>query len=130
MQNIKILDKRDALMYNPLTLAYLGDGVYELLVRERLVSNENKSNGKLHAQAKQYVCADGQNVGLHKIIEILTDEETAVFKRGRNADCGKHANIVAYKKATGLEALFGYLYLIGNVERIEELFDVIYNHTT
>ena len=113
--------------YSPLTLAYLGDGVYELLVRETLLLNRNASNGALHRQALPYVSARGQSDGAEKILPLLTEEETAVYKRGRNSDAvgGKNTDVIQYKRATGLEALFGYLYLCGKTDRLEELFTII-----
>lgn len=117
-----------ARQYSPLTLAYLGDGVYELLVRETLVLQENRPNGQLHRQALQFVSATAQSNGLEGILPLLTEKEEAMFKRGRNSDAVGHRNsdIIQYKRATGLETLFGYLYLIGNTQRLEELFQIIY----
>jgi len=125
--NDNAITEHDAAMYSPLTLAYLGDSVYELLVREKLVLVANKSNGKLHSEATVYVSAKGQSAAIDKIIDVLTESELAVYKRGRNSNAvpGKNADVGEYKRATGLEALFGYLYLIGATERIEELFDII-----
>jgi ribonuclease-3 family protein len=130
--NDKVIDKKTAGMYSPLTLAYLGDCVFELLVRESLVLKANKSNGKLHSEAKKLVCASGQNTALLKIINNLSEEEEHIYKRGRNSNCipgGRNVNLDEYKRATGLEALFGYLYLIGEVARIEQLFDMITDET-
>ncbi len=117
-----------ARQYSPLTLAYLGDGVYELLVRETLVLQKNRPNGQLHRQALQFVSATAQSNGLEGILPLLTEKEEAIFKRGRNSDAIGHRNsdIIQYKRATGLETLFGYLYLIGNTDRLEELFQIIY----
>ena len=116
--------RRDAAMYSPLTLAYLGDCVYELLVREALVRKGNKPNGKLHGEATKFVSAKGQSEAFLKIEHILTEEELAVFKRGRNAHSVPNKNNDAdeYRRATGLETLFGYLRLCGDDERIAELF--------
>lgn len=129
--NDKVIDKKAAGMYSPLTLAYLGDCVYELLVREGLVLKANKSNGKLHSEAKKWVSATGQNTAVLKILNNLNDEEQHIYKRGRNSNAipGKNSNLDEYKRATGLEALFGYLYLIGEVARIEQLFDMITDET-
>jgi ribonuclease-3 family protein len=125
--NDKIIDKKKAGMYSPLTLAYLGDCVFELLVRECLVLKANKPNGKLHSEAKNFVSASGQSLALFKIINNLSEEEQHIYKRGRNSNCipGKNVNLDEYKRATGLEALFGYLYLIGEVTRLEQLFNMI-----
>lgn len=122
----------DARQYSPLTLAYLGDGVYELLVRETLVLQNNRPNGQLHREALQFVSAKAQSDGLEAILPLLTEEEEAIFKRGRNSDATGHRNsdIIQYKRATGLEALFGFLYLIGQTDRLEELFTAIYRALT
>ena len=116
--------RREAAMYSPLTLAYLGDCVYELLVRETLVRKGNKPNGKLHGEATKFVSSKGQSEAILKIEHILTEEEIAVFKRGRNAHSVPNKNNDAdeYRRATGLETLFGYLRLCGDDDRIEELF--------
>jgi ribonuclease-3 family protein len=129
LHNDNPIDDATARLYSPLTLAYLGDGVYELLVREKLVLKENRSNGKLHFEAKQYVSAQGQSDGVERILPLLTETETALYKRGRNSDAvgGKNSDIAQYKRATGLEALFGYLYLTGQIQRMEELFANMFN---
>ncbi len=116
--------RREAAMYSPLTLAYLGDCVYELLVRETLVRKGNKPNGKLHGEATKFVSSKGQSEAFLKIEHILTEKEIAVFKRGRNAHSVPNKNNDAdeYRRATGLETLFGYLRLCGDDDRIEELF--------
>jgi len=123
------LSEREASMYSPLTLAYLGDGVYEMLVRETLVMKENKPNGKLHSEASRFVSAKGQSDAFAIIEPMLTEDEIAVFKRGRNAHSmpNKNNNLDEYKRATGFEALFGYLWLTGAEKRIEELFEAIIN---
>ena len=116
--------RREAAMYSPLTLAYLGDCVYELLVREMLVRKGNKPNGKLHGEATKFVSSKGQSEAFLKIEHILTEEEIAIFKRGRNAHSVPNKNNDAdeYRRATGLETLFGYLRLCGDDDRIEEPF--------
>ena len=126
--NITPTDKRSAAQYSPLALAYLGDCVYELNVREHLLLKANKSNGKLHTEALQYVSASAQATFYKKILETLTDEELAVFKRGRNSNASPHKNsdVGEYKAATGLETLIGYLYLSGQNERLAQLFKIIF----
>lgn len=126
------LDKKDANQYSPLTLAFLGDAVYEQLVRERLVLTANMPVKKLHTEAVEKVRAAYQSKAVDIIMPVLTEEELSVFKRGRNATGNtvpKSSNPVEYRRATALEALFGYLYLIGNSERIVELFDIIWYNT-
>ena len=112
-------------MLPPLTLAYIGDGIFEMLVREKLVTESNLPNGGLHAKAKEYVSAHGQAALADIIIDGLSEEEAAVYKRGRNSHAvpSKNAVRAEYVKATGLEALFGYLYLTGNTARMYDLFN-------
>ena len=118
--------------YSPLALAYLGDGVYELLVRDRLIRRKNCPNGTLHREALHFVSAAGQSDGLEAILPLLTEEEETLFKRGRNSDAVGHRNsdVIQYKRATGLETLFGYLYLTGQADRLTTLFDVLYDALT
>lgn len=132
LKNDHPISESAAKQYSPLTLAYLGDGVYELLVRETLVLQENRPNGQLHRQALQFVSAKAQSDGLEGILPLLTETEEAMFKRGRNSDAVGHRNsdVIQYKRATGLETLFGYLYLTGQTQRLEELFDAIYKTLT
>ncbi len=113
-------------MYNSLTLAYLGDAVLELLVREKLLLVGNNTVKDLHKQALKFVCAKAQSDGVEKLIPYLTDEEFKIYKRGRNAKstAPKSADVTDYKRATGLEALFGYLYLVGEQERMYKLFEI------
>lgn len=124
--------RRQAAMYSPLTLAYLGDCVYELLVRETLVRSGNRPNGKLHEEAKNYVSASGQSEAFLRIENMLTEDEKAVYRRGRNAHSVPNRNNdpEEYSRATGLETLFGYLRLCGDDKRIEELFREIIRDRT
>ena len=115
-----------------MTLAFLGDAVYEQLVRERLVLTANMPVKKLHSEAVERVRAAYQSRAVEEIIPILTEEETAVFKRGRNATGNtvpKSSNPVEYRRATALETLFGYLKLTENYQRMVELFDIIWYNT-
>ena len=124
------LDRHSAMQYSPLTLAFLGDAVYEQLVRERLVLTANMPVNKLHKLAVERVRASYQSSGVAAVEDMLTEDEFAVYKRGRNAGGHtppKSSDAVDYRRATGLESLFGYLYLTGASERISELFDVIWN---
>ncbi len=105
---------------SPLNLAFVGDGVYELMVRERLVSLAGRPNKEQHRLAVQQVRAEAQAAALDRIYPQLTEREEAVYKRGRNAHTARSGG--AYHKATGLEALFGYLYLSGQTDRVRELF--------
>lgn len=118
---------RDFSQYSPLVLAYMGDAVYELFVRRFLVSQENMPVAKLHKSATAYVKAEGQSRRFLKVEEMLTEEEAAIFRRGRNAKSHvpKNADMADYKRATGVEALLGYLFLSGREERLGELIRVM-----
>lgn len=113
----------NTVFYSALTLAYLGDCIYELYVRTHLTENGNHKVNELHKEATEFVCAAAQAKFYHKIADILTEDELAAFKRGRNAKSHppKNANMSDYKIATGVEALLGQLYLDGKSERISEL---------
>lgn len=111
-----------------LGLAHIGDGVYELLIRTWLCANGKTTSKGLHKETVSYVRAPAQAKALAKIMDKLTEEEQAVYKRGRNAKVNsvpKNADISEYHAATGLETLFGYLYLKGERDRINELFGLI-----
>lgn len=109
-----------------LALAYVGDAVFEMLVRTKVLSWGNAPVNILNKKARGIVNAKAQSDMYFRIEEFLTDEEKGVFRRGRNAKSHtvpKNADIMDYRHATGLESLFGYLYLCGNMERAIELFD-------
>ena len=106
-------------------LAHLGDAVYELLVRTYLCANGKATGKALHRATVELVCAPKQAELSEKILPLLNEEESAVFKRGRNANVNSiptHASRSEYQQATALEALFGWLYLNGEKERINTLF--------
>lgn len=109
-------------------LAHMGDGVYELLVRSWLCA-QGKATGKgLHRATVELVCAPRQAQLSRRILPLLTEEEQAVFRRGRNANVHSippHASRAEYQQATALEALLGYLYLLGRTDRINQLFDAM-----
>ena len=108
-----------------LNLAFLGDGVFDLLVREHLLSSSSAHVGELNREKVAMVNCKSQAEDVKKLLPTLTDEEQEVYKRGRNAkvnSASKHSTLSDYHAATGLEALFGYLYLKGENERIKELF--------
>lgn len=116
--------------YSPLTLAFLGDGVYDLLVREALVNRANRPAGELNRQKVAMVNCRAQAEYAQLLMPMLTEKELAVYKRGRNAapKCTpKNGSVADYHSATGLECLFGYLYINGEQQRITELFDIIFN---
>lgn len=111
-----------------LTLAFMGDTVYELLVREYLLGFGRRQVGELNKDKVAMVCCSAQTMAFEKIKDILSEEEEGVFKRGRNVQVHsvpKNSTLKDYHTATGLEALFGYLYLSGRIERVKELFSVI-----
>lgn len=116
----------------PLALAYIGDGVYELFVRTRVIEeNENMPAHKLHKKTVQYVKARSQSQSITAMLPRLTEEEEAIFRRGRNAKSHtvpKNANLMDYKRATGFEALIGYLYLSGDSDRLNELMNIAYEN--
>ena len=109
-------------------LAHLGDGVYELLVRTWLCAHGKATGKGLHRATIELVCAPKQAELSEKILPLLTEEEQAVFRRGRNAhvhSIPQHASRAQYQQATALEALFGWLYLSGQRGRVNELFNVM-----
>lgn len=117
----KSLDIRE---YNIKTLAYMGDAVYELYVREHLVRNSREVANKLHRKTIKYVSAKAQEYIMNNIYELLTEEEREIYKRGRNASAHtvpKNTDIVIYKKATGFEAIIGYLYFTGQKRRLTDI---------
>ena len=111
-----------------LGLAYAGDGVYELLVRTWLITHHHTASLDLHRACVSVVNAPAQARAYETIAPLLSDEELAVYKRGRNAKVNQvppHATSAEYHTATGLEALFGWLYLTGKEQRISDLFEII-----
>ena len=118
------LEDRDIRTYSPLTLAYIGDGVYELVIRTILVKKGNCPVNQLHRHASNLVKAGTQSAMMEILEPMLTKEELSVYKRGRNAHSptmAKHATMADYRRATGFEALMGYLYLKEDFSRIVEL---------
>lgn len=113
---------------SPLNLAFVGDGVYDLFVREWLACSGNCPVGKLHRLKVEKVCCKAQAEFMEAVMPKLTEEELAVFKRGRNAHTyhtPKNATNEAYHTATGLEALIGYIYLKGDIPRVREILRLI-----
>ena len=121
------LSKTEAKQFSPLTLAFLGDAVYSLLVREMLLKVANRPTNALHKESIKLVNANCQAEMIKKVLPLLTEDEEAIFKRGRNAHSGhvpKNQSDADYRYATGLETLYGYLYLIGDFERIMYIFNI------
>ena len=126
MSENKLFDPR---LCDGMTLAYLGDSVMELYVRENLVKSGITRSGELNSRAHEIVRATSQARAFHKIEGMLTDEEMDYFKRGRNSghlSAPRSATISEYRTATGFEAVLGYLHLTGNKERISELLFAAY----
>jgi ribonuclease-3 family protein len=129
----KILDKESIPEINtlsPLTLAFLGDSVYEMFVRTKILSQGNRPANELHKIAVGYVKAKAQATAAHGIMEKLTDEEIEIYKRGRNTNIHtipKNADMADYRHATALETLIGYLYLKGNQERLLEILNLAFD---
>lgn len=113
---------------SPLTLAFVGDGLYDLLVREYLVRQANRPVGELNKIKVSLVNCKSQARFAKLLLPKLSDKETSVYKRGRNAapKCtSKHGTVADYHSATGLECLFGYLHMNGEQSRVQELFNLI-----
>ncbi len=122
------LNKTELNALSALALAHAGDAVYELLVRTRLLTGGHATNGSVHQETVKYVSAPAQASAMDVLLPLLTEEENAAYRRGRNAHVRaipKNATHEQYSKATGLEALFGYLYLSGRNERVLELFNAL-----
>jgi len=112
---------------SPLVLAWIGDSVFDLFIRCRLVMKKSGSAHKLHVKAISYVSAEAQSRIVNTLYERFNDEEKAIFKRGRNsksATIPKHAGVLDYKRATAFEAVLGYLHLCGKKERLNELLSI------
>ncbi len=129
LENFRVREfsKDEARRLNPLQLALVGDGVYEVFIRDYILSNNTElSAHKIHRKAIGYVKAKSQSDIMHNIEELLTEEESYIYKRGRNAKSAtvpKNADVRDYRMATGFEALVGYLYLINDKERLEFIFN-------
>lgn len=124
------IDEFEARQYNPLVLAFVGDSVHHLIVRSRLACNTTAKTGQLHILASKEVKASTQADMIDRIMDELTDDELSVYKRARNSKMNtmaKHATCGEYKKASGFEALIGYLYLTAQHERLEHLYSVANN---
>lgn len=117
---------------SPLSLAYIGDSVYELYVRTRVIEEHpNMPAHKLHLKTVKYVKAHAQSNSVTAMLGMLTEEETAVYKRGRNAKSNttpKNADMADYRRATGFETLIGYIYLAENRDRLNELMSKAYEY--
>ncbi|MDL2234997.1 ribonuclease III [Christensenellaceae bacterium OttesenSCG-928-L17] len=120
--------ERNAAQMSAVTLAYMGDAVYDLYVRALLVELSDATARGLHMRAAKLVCASAQAAASVAVLPLFNEQESAIFRRGRNAHMGttaKNASIADYRAATGLEAVIGYLFLSGDDSRLEELMRVI-----
>ncbi len=120
------VEKKDPRTYSPVTLAYIGDTIYDLLVRSVIVGEGNASVNIMNKRAASTVKAETQAKVFDSILPSLTPEEADIMRRGRNAHkktSAKNASISDYHKATGIEALIGYLYITGSIDRIYELLE-------
>ena len=128
----KLLDfsnitKDKVLSLSPLVLAYVGDAIFELFIRTFLIGKGEVKVGQLHKKSIGFVKAKSQAELVKKLLEILTEEETSIIRRGRNikpASPPKNADIMDYRYATGFEALIGYLYLMGKHERLQQILEL------
>lgn len=121
------LEDTDIRSYSPLTLAYIGDAIYEMVIRTILVEKGNTQVNKLHQRASKLVKASAQSEIIEKLKPYLTEEEMGIFKRGRNAKSftmAKNASMSDYRRATGFEALMGHLYLTEQWDRMLELIKI------
>lgn len=129
--NLSNIDKKNINLINPLVLAYIGDSVFEVYVRTKVVNDGMLKTNKLHRLATQHVKAKAQAEALVRISENLTEDELNIVRRGKNANSNtipKNAEVADYKKATALEALIGYLFLSDKLERLDEIIDLILNN--
>ena len=124
MKELFQMEEVDVSTYSPLTLAYIGDGIYDLIIRSLVVNHGNKQVNKLHKETSSLVQASTQSLMMRTMQEHLTEEEHAIYKRGRNAKSispAKNQSITDYRRATGFEALLGYLYLKKEWKRMLDL---------
>ncbi len=119
-------------IYPALVLAYIGDAVYEVFTREKLLEmHSDMPAHKLHVENIKYVKAHAQSNSMAAVEPILTEKELAVYKRGRNAKSAtvpKNANLADYRRATGFETLIGYLHLSGNADRLNEIMEIAFDN--
>lgn len=124
MFDFESLDEKETKLLNPQVLAFVGDAVYSLYIRHRIVVTEGLKGKDLHTRVTNFVKASGQSNFISKLLPLLSEDEIHVFKRARNHKTlsqSKNADIVDYKRATGFEALIGYLYLTNKVDRLNEI---------
>lgn len=121
---IDYLSEEEARLKNPQVLAFLGDAVYSLYIRNLIVRSSDQKSGELHKESTKFVKAKSQSEAIEKLLPHFTDNEMAVFKRGRNyktQSVAKNSSVQEYHRATGFEAVLGYLYLSGQITRLNEI---------
>ena len=124
----EFLTEKEILGLNPLVLAFVGDSVQQLMVRTKLASTSTAKAGELHKLQSEQIKASAQAKYMDELMSILTEDEIAIFKRARNTHMNtmaKNASVADYKKASGFEAVIGYLYLLRKNERLNQLFEII-----
>lgn len=117
----------DIRTYSPLTLAYIGDAIFEMVIRTLIVEKGQRAANSLHKHTTKIVCAGTQAAMIEALSDVLTAEEQSIYRRGKNTkinSSAKNASLADYRKATGFEALCGYLYLSGNTKRVVELIKI------
>lgn len=127
----KIYEEIEVNKMSPLVWAYIGDSVFEMYIREKMIEKGIPNNTKLHKNTTMYVKASSQSKMIEKLKEILSEEEIAIVKRARNADSNtipKNSSVIEYKNATSLEGLLGYLFLTGKKDRLLYILDYVYNN--
>lgn len=127
MQEIFGLHEVDIKEYSPLTLAYIGDSIYDLIIKTMVINQGNRQVQKLHKEVSSLVQASAQSAMMRTVQEYLTEEERAVYKRGRNAKSvspAKNQSLTDYRRATGFEAVMGFLYLKKEWQRMLELIKI------
>lgn len=126
MEESVMTEQVNAYQYSPLALAYMGDSILDLLVKKYFVTHSNMQPHKYHVEVSKIVKAVNQADYIDRIMEELSEDELDVYKRGRNTNThskAKNATMGQYRKATGLEALYGYLYLKGDMDRLQYFVD-------
>ncbi len=124
MRDVFHMKEVDIREYSPLTLAYIGDSIYDLVIKTLVINEGNQQVQKLHARTSELVQASAQSKMMRVLQELLTEEEHAIYKRGRNAKSvspAKNQTLTDYRRATGFEALMGYLYLKKDMKRLINL---------
>lgn len=127
----KIYEEIEVNKMSPLVWAYIGDSVFEMYIRGKMIEKGIPNNTKLHKNTTMYVKASAQSKMIEKLKEILSEEEIAIVKRARNADSNtipKNSSVIEYKNATSLEGLLGYLFLTGKKDRLLYILDYVYNN--